>query len=179
LWGRVAGDVLDLASLGSALSSSDSDQTRVSFATAAVLGVTALDVYCAQQLSRASNGTAGTNRGANQNDAADGTQKVRKTIIVNRSPEEVYRFWRDFSNFLSFMNHVESVEALGDKQSRWKAKAPGGKTVEWIADMTADEPNTRLAWRSLPGSDVENSGTVRFEPAPGWTRHVCQRGTAI
>jgi uncharacterized membrane protein len=163
LWGRVAGDVLDLSSLGSALTSRDADPTRVGLATAAVLGVTALDVYCAQQLSRTYDGAADTN----QSNATDGSQKVRKSIIVNRPPDEVYRFWRNFSNFPSFMSQLESVEVLGTNQSRWKGKGPGGQTVEWIAEITADEPNTRLAWRSLAGSDVENSGSVRFEPAPG------------
>ena len=54
LWGRVAGDMLDLASLGSALRSDINDKPRVAMATAAVLGVTALDVICAQQMSQSS-----------------------------------------------------------------------------------------------------------------------------
>jgi uncharacterized membrane protein len=158
LWGRVAGDLLDLSSLGSALGSSRSNRVRVGAATAAVIGVTALDVRCALQLQRGS-----TNGGS----AKTGDVRVTKTIIVNRSPEEVYRFWHDLANLPTFMKHLESVQVTGDNRSHWKATGPGGKTVEWDAEIVEDQPNTRIAWRSLEGSDIDNSGSVQFERAPG------------
>jgi uncharacterized membrane protein len=158
LWGRVAGDLLDLSSLGSALGSSRSNRVRVGAATAAVIGVTALDLRCALQLQRGS-----TNGGS----VKTGDVRVTKTIIVNRSPEEVYRFWRDLANLPTFMKHLESVQVTGDNRSHWKATGPGGKTVEWDAEIVEDQPNTRIAWRSLEGSDIDNSGSVQFERAPG------------
>jgi uncharacterized membrane protein len=158
LWGRVAGDLLDLSSLGSALGSSRSNRVRVGAATAAVIGVTALDVRCALQLQRGST-TGGS--------AKTGDVRVTKTIIVNRSPEEVYRFWRDLANLPTFMKHLESVQVTGDNRSHWKATGPGGKTVEWDAEIVEDQPNTRIAWRSLEGSDIDNSGSVQFERASG------------
>jgi len=156
LWGRVAGDMLDLASLGSAMRSEDNDTSRVAMATAAVLGVTALDVMCAQQLSQA----------ASTNGQPD-SSRVSKTITINRSPEEVYQRWRQFDSFPQFMSHLEEVRSTGDRRSHWKAKAPGGRTVEWDAEITDDQPNSLIAWRSLEGADVQNSGRVRFERAPG------------
>jgi hypothetical protein len=48
LWSRVVGDALDLACLGAAFASPNSNKGRVAFATANVLAVTALDVLCAQ-----------------------------------------------------------------------------------------------------------------------------------
>jgi uncharacterized membrane protein len=158
LWGRVAGDLLDLSSLGTALSSSRSNRARVGAATAAVIGVTALDVRCALQLHRGS---------ANGGNVKTGDVRVIRTIILNRSPEEVYRFWHDFANLPTFMKHLESVEITGDNRSHWKATGPGGKTVEWDAEIVEDQPNTRIAWRSLEGSDIDNSGSVQFERAPG------------
>jgi hypothetical protein len=65
------------------------------------------------------------------------------------------------------------VQTTGDGRSHWKAKAPAGTTVEWDAETVADRPNELIAWRSLPGSAVDNSGVVRFVPAPG------QRGTEV
>ena len=51
IWGRVAGDALDLATLAAAGSSARGDQQgNVALAVAAVAGVTALDVYCARAL---------------------------------------------------------------------------------------------------------------------------------
>jgi len=65
------------------------------------------------------------------------------------------------------------VVDLGSGRSHWVAKAPLGRTVSWNAVLTADEPNRLIAWRSLPGADVENSGSVTFAPAPG------DRGTEV
>jgi uncharacterized membrane protein len=155
VWTRVGGDAMDLALLGRALASGRSERGRVAATTVAVLGVTAADLLCARQLSRRRNG------------AADGSLHSVQVVTVNRSPEEVYRFWRDFQNLPRFMVHLESVEATGGARSHWKAKGPAGRTVEWDAEITQDRPNELIAWRSLPGADVENSGTVRFTRAPG------------
>ena len=51
IWGRVAGDGLDLATLATALEGSNPKKGNVGIAMAAVAGVTALDIYCAQTLS--------------------------------------------------------------------------------------------------------------------------------
>ncbi|HJU54859.1 MAG TPA: SRPBCC family protein [Pyrinomonadaceae bacterium] len=92
--------------------------------------------------------------------------KVEKSVTVNRAPEEVYRFWRNFENLPRFMNHLESVKDLGSNRSHWVAKAPAGKTVEWDAEVYNEKENELIAWRSLEGADVDNAGSVRFEAAP-------------
>jgi uncharacterized membrane protein len=155
VWSRVAGDALDLAALGAAFASPDSRKGRVAFATANVLTVTALDVLCAQQLS------------ANNSTTKGGLTQVKKSITINRSPEELYQFWRNFENLPRFMNHLESVRTTAGNRSHWVAKAPAGTSVEWDAEVTEDRPNELIAWRSLEGSDVDNSGSVSFERAPG------------
>jgi len=54
LWARVAGDVLDLATLGVAMGDSDPDRRdKALCSAAAVAGVTALDVMAAVQLTAA------------------------------------------------------------------------------------------------------------------------------
>ncbi len=157
LWSRVAGDAIDLALLGTAMGSGRTNRGRLVAATAAVVGVTALDIYCSQHLTRNGAGTA-------MNSA---TEPVRETIIVNASAEACYRMWRDFERFPRFMKHVESVRASSQDQWHWVVKAPGGGTVEWDARITSDEPSRLLAWETLPGADVQNSGMVRFEEGPG------------
>jgi uncharacterized membrane protein len=151
VWSRVAGDAIDLASLGVAFTSPDAKRGRLACATANVLTITALDLICAKQLT--GNGAQGIHAKAH--------------CIVNRSPEEVYRFWRDFQNLPRFMKHLEAVHDLGDGRSHWVAKGPAGTTVEWHATIIADVPNEVITWRSLEDSDVDNAGAVRFEAAPG------------
>jgi hypothetical protein len=50
VWGRVAGDVVDMASLAPALRADNPDRARAGLALAAVAAVTALDIACARQL---------------------------------------------------------------------------------------------------------------------------------
>jgi uncharacterized membrane protein len=96
----------------------------------------------------------------------EGTGVVR-TVTVNLPRAEVYSFWRDFENLPLFMKHLESVTVLDARRSHWVAKAPAGTKVEWNAEITSDEPNSLIAWRSVDESDIDNSGSVRFSDAPG------------
>jgi len=110
-------------------------------------------------------GTAGKRREGVGSSVHKGV-KVQKTYTVQRSPEECYRFWRDFENLPRFMTHLESVRKLSETRSRWTAKAPLGATVSWEAEIITDRPNELIAWRSLEGADVDNAGSVRFRPGP-------------
>jgi hypothetical protein len=51
VWTRIGGDAIDLAYLGWAFMSPETNKKRLTGATIVVLGVAALDAYCAQQLS--------------------------------------------------------------------------------------------------------------------------------
>lgn len=54
IWGRVAGDALDLATLATGLEGENPKRDNVLLALASVAGATALDLYCAQKLSQES-----------------------------------------------------------------------------------------------------------------------------
>jgi uncharacterized membrane protein len=163
---RVGGDMMDLSLLGAALRSDDSEKGRVAMATAAVLGVTALDVLASGRLSEKADGaTAAAVR--------QGKVHVKRAVTIRQSREELYSFWRNFENLPRFMYHLEEVRVLGSGRSHWRAKAPAGMTVEWDAEIVEDRPNERIAWRSLPNADVPNWGSVEFRRAPG------DRGTEV
>ena len=51
MWGRVAGDALDIATMAAGLSSDNPRRDNVAIAIAGLVGITALDAYCAQRLS--------------------------------------------------------------------------------------------------------------------------------
>jgi uncharacterized membrane protein len=162
LWSRVGGDAVDLSYLATGLANENGNATRVGLAMAAVAGVTALDVATAQQLQK-----------TGRRPASERAVRVEEVTTINRNVHDVYEFWRQFENFPRFMRHLESVERLDDRRTRWRAKAPAGMTVEWEAETLEDRTDEWIAWRSLPGSQVDNSGSVRFTPAPG------ARGTEV
>jgi uncharacterized membrane protein len=160
VWSRSPGDPLDLALLGKVMANPENSRGRALFATANVLAVTALDVMAARTLSQQPRTVA--NEGAEK-----GIVRTKRSLTVNKSPEECYAFWHDFENLPQFMRHLESVSVTGERRSHWKAKAPAGATVEWDAETTEDRPNELIAWRSTEDADVFNAGIVHFEPAPG------------
>ena len=99
--------------------------------------------------------------------------KVEKTVTINKSADELYRFWHDFENLPRFMKHLKGVKVSDNKRSHWIANAPLGSSVEWDADILEDRENEFISWASVEGADVDNSGFVRFSKAPG------DRGTEV
>lgn len=158
LWSRVAGDALDLGLLAESLLSGRR-RPRALAATAAVAGVTALDVYAAARLTRRQPGPR--------------LFRAIKSVAINRAPDECYAFWRNLSNLACFMEGLERVTALDERRSRWIARGPAGRRVEWEGEITRDDPGSLIAWRSLPGGDIETEGVVQFQPRPG------ERGTMV
>lgn len=97
--------------------------------------------------------------------------KVEATTYVNVPVEQVYNRWRVLPQLPQFMSHLERVEVLNDRRSRWTARAPLGMTVSWEAELIEDKPNELLSWRSIPGrSDVDTAGSVHFTPTDAGTR---------
>lgn len=157
VWGRVAGDAVDLSSLAVALRDDRNDRARVLFALASVIGVTAADIYCAQSLR--ANG--------DQSNGASRDTRVVRTIMLDKPIEDAYAFWRNFQNLPRIMDYLESVRYTGDRRTHWIAKGPVGAQVEWDAETIIDTPNAMIGWRSVEGSAFDNSGAVQFERAPG------------
>jgi uncharacterized membrane protein len=97
---------------------------------------------------------------------------IEKSITIDKSPEELYGFWRQFENLPRFMDHLESVNSVGFNRWHWVAKGPVGTRPEWDAEIYNEKPNELIAWRSLDGT-VTNAGSVHFTPA------VDGRGTQV
>jgi len=99
--------------------------------------------------------------------------RIEKSVTIQRSARELYDFWRNFENLPHFMRHLEAVTIMDDKHSIWRAKPPLGQHVTWNAEIIADVPNERIAWRWVEPMDIPNAGTVRFTELPA------SRGTAV
>lgn len=92
---------------------------------------------------------------------------ARSKVTINKSREELYAYWRNLENLPNFMSHIKEVKETGERRSEWIAKIPGGLgTMEWDAEIIQDRTNHLIMWRSLPGSEIENTGEVRFEIDP-------------
>jgi uncharacterized membrane protein len=155
MWTRVAGDLVDLATLGSAFGQRDARLARLAAATVAVAGVTALDVLCSAQLSRG------------------GPFCASSTVLIGRKPDELYPFWKDLSNVTKLEPFLESVRRLAQDRWRWRVRIGGGPLIEIDTEIVRDQPNRLIEWRSGEGSSTKLRSRIEFLPAPG------DRGTLV
>jgi uncharacterized membrane protein len=98
--------------------------------------------------------------------------EMEKSIEVDAPLREVYNQWTQFEEFPSFMDGVVEVRQIDDKRLFWRANV-GGAEREWHAEITDQTPDTRIAWKSLTGS--ENGGAVLFEPCADGKTKVTMR----
>jgi len=108
-------------------------------------------------------GLLGSRRGRGQ------SVDLEKTIRIDASPEDVYELWSNYENFPRFMSHVVEVRDTGRRRSHWVVQGPAGSQFEWDAVLTEQSKGKRLAWRSEPGAQIANEGSVTFEPYRGGT----------
>jgi uncharacterized membrane protein len=99
--------------------------------------------------------------------------RVDRSITINLPRPEVFRFFRNLPNFSRFLRHVRSVTETANGRSHWVVYGPASRVFEWDASLHNYRENELIAWRTLPGSDVDHAGSVLFRDAPGW------RGTEI
>ena len=158
LWSRVGGDVMNLGLLRRAHAFPGANPRRLMTTTLAVAGVAALDMLARERARRRT---------------VEHGIRVRRSITIDRSPAEIYQALHDLSKLPEVFQHLESVQVTGERRSHWKAKGPAGTTIEWDAELVDDQPNRRMAWRSLPGARVPNRGIVELAPASGG------RGTVV
>jgi uncharacterized membrane protein len=98
--------------------------------------------------------------------SARGITLVR-AVTIRKPAAELYAFWRNVENLQQVIKHPVSITPQSDTVSHWSVSAPLKSRVEWDSEITEDQPNRRIAWRSLPGGQVMSAGVVRFEDAPG------------
>jgi uncharacterized membrane protein len=96
--------------------------------------------------------------------------ELEKTIRIDAAPDEVYEMWNNYENFPRFMSHVVEVRDIGHRRSHWVVQGPAGTQFEFDSVLTEQSKNRRLAWRSEPGAQIPNAGSVEFEPYRGGTR---------
>src|SRR5262245_31142769 len=86
--------------------------------------------------------------------------EIDTEVVVEVPIQVAYNQWTQFESFPSFMEGVKQVRQLDDKTLLWRAQI-GGKELEWTAIITEQEPDRRIAWRSMSGNS--NAGAVVFE----------------
>jgi len=92
--------------------------------------------------------------------------EVKRSITVGRKAEDLYPNWRSPKGLANFMAGCETAYEIDDRRSRWRVKMPGMGLETWESEITEDEPNELIGWRTLGETRFPHEGTVTFAPAP-------------
>ncbi|WP_375291094.1 SRPBCC family protein [Qipengyuania sp.] len=127
--------------------------------------------------------SAKTRKGRSPDDAPGFTARrgfgdydvVGRTVTIRKPRDELFRYWRDFTNLPTFMENLEKIDIDNAETglATWHIKAPAGRTVAVETEIVREQDGELIAWRSVAGSDIDTEGRVTFEDAPG------ERGTRV
>jgi uncharacterized membrane protein len=98
---------------------------------------------------------------------------VVRAVTIDRPVADLYNFWHDPTHLPQVFSFVKSVQVTGTNRTHWTIKLPGDSTAELDVEIYTDTPNEVISWRSLPGSEMQLAGSVRFKTAPS------KRGTEV
>jgi uncharacterized membrane protein len=93
--------------------------------------------------------------------------RARASVTIAQPRDKVFEFLRQLENLPRVMRHLISVDTNENGRSHWVAQGPAGYEVAWEAEVINEIPGELVAWKSLPGSDVDHAGSMRFRDAPG------------
>jgi uncharacterized membrane protein len=134
------------------------------------------DIYQALGINRARGEGKGTgviaDFGSDTRHQLGGTRgiHVEASVTINKPIAEVFRFWRNFENLPTFMEHLDSVAMREAGVSHWVATGPAGMRVEWDARIINEVENKVIGWQSLDGSTISTAGSVNFDEDVHGTR---------
>ena len=55
-----------------------------------------------------------------------GSSLTGRTVTINRPRNELYTYWRNFSNLASFMDNIVRVDLIDEHRSHWVVRRNGG-----------------------------------------------------
>jgi uncharacterized membrane protein len=96
--------------------------------------------------------------------------KIDDSIEVQVPVRQAYNQWTQFEEFPAFMEGIQSVQQLDDTHVHWVAEIRG-ESREWTTEITEQQPDKKVAWKTIEG-EVKNDGAVTFEQVAGGQTRV-------
>ena len=169
MWSRVGGDALDLTCLIAAANSPSSNPARAACATAVVLGVAALDVMCAQQLSEQQREQRVIGRTGR-------SVAVSEAITINRSIDDIEEFWQRTTQLPESLQvcTFEFRPAPGARGTEVRVHAEytptGGKIGARLARLFAKDPGSQIRADLRRAKQLIETGEIARSEGPSSRR---------
>lgn len=91
---------------------------------------------------------------------------VRHSLVIRAPRSRVFRTLSQVERLPRLFEDVVGVRlaADDDHRSSWRVAGPAGLAMTWDLELTRVDPDRRLAWKTLPGSQIEHTGQIELEP---------------
>lgn len=93
-----------------------------------------------------------------------GYQVAGRTVTIKAPRGRIYQMWRDPSHLTDFMEGLAAVQVSGDSVT-WVIDSPDGH-IPVETRLVEERENEALAWRSVPGADIQIEAKVQLRDAP-------------
>lgn len=92
--------------------------------------------------------------------------ELQRTVTILKTPEELYRLWRDPATPSQIMAGFAEVTVIDETYAHWVVPGPMGMSWEWDTRIIEDRPNQLVRWVSQSGAPLPHEGSVEFRPVP-------------
>jgi uncharacterized membrane protein len=76
------------------------------------------------------------------------TESVTDEVVICRPIQDVYGFYRDFTNLPRFIGDVVAVEHVGDRTYRWVVSGPIGARLRLAVTITEQRVNRLIRYET-------------------------------
>jgi len=90
--------------------------------------------------------------------------KIQDSTEVQVPVRQAYNQWTQFEEFPKFMEGIQSVQQLDDTHVQWVAEI-GGKSRQWTTEITEQQPDKKVAWKTTSCAEPAISSPRRCSPA--------------
>ena len=91
-------------------------------------------------------------------------------MTIERPIEDVFAFYRDFTNLPKFLGDVMAIEPTGPDTTRWTIQGPLGIKAHWTIRVTEQRGNELIRYQTVSTPRLTTYWEVYFARASSATR---------
>ena len=99
-----------------------------------------------------------------------GDNVVEASVTIGRRVEDVFAFYRDFTNLPKFLGDVMAIEPTGPDTTRWTIQGPLGIKAHWTIQVTEERANELIRYHTVSSPGLTTYWDVYFTRASNETR---------
>jgi len=89
---------------------------------------------------------------------------IEASVTIRRAVEDVFSFYRDFTNLPSFLGDVMAIEEIGPATSRWTIQGPLGIRATWTIKVTEERTNELIRYETVTPPGLRTYWEIHFAP---------------